>query len=87
MSEIEVVITDEYGIHARPAAILVQKAQELPCEILIVKGRKKADAKKLLAVMKLTALQGDTLLIKTSGEDEAAGLEAIVATLKEVGLT
>jgi phosphocarrier protein len=87
MVKAEVVIADEYGIHARPAGLLVKKAQELPSEITITKGSKTADAKKLFAVMKLAAKQGETLAITVEGPEEAADLEAVLAVLKETGLT
>ncbi|MDR2455970.1 MAG: HPr family phosphocarrier protein [Deltaproteobacteria bacterium] len=87
MRQTQVVIADEYGIHARPASIVVKKAQELSCEITIEKGIKTADAKRLLAVLQLSAEEGDTLTIITEGEDEESALEAIVTAFKETGLS
>jgi phosphocarrier protein len=86
MLKSKVVIADEYGIHARPAGLLVKKAQELPGEVTLAKGAKTADAKKLFAVMKLGAKQGEELVISCEGGDELAALEAILAVLKETAL-
>ena len=87
MRQTQVVIADEYGIHARPAGLLVKAAQELPCEVTIVKGSKTADAKKLFAVMKLAAKQGEELTISCDGPEEEAALDKVLAVLKESGLT
>ena len=87
MQRTQVIIADEYGIHARPASLVVKKAQELLCEITIEKGNKTADAKRLLAVLQLSAEEGDTLTIVTEGEEEESALEIIVGMFKETGLT
>ncbi len=34
----EVTVLNRYGIHARPAALLVKEAVRFPCEILIEKN-------------------------------------------------
>jgi phosphocarrier protein len=86
MLKSKVVIADECGIHARPAGILVKKAQGLPCQVTFVKGEKTADAKKLFAVMKLGVKQGEELEITCEGEDEKAALDTILSVLKETEL-
>ena len=48
----------------------------------IAKGPKKADLKKLFAVMGLGAKQGDELIIEAEGSDEAAAAASIEAFLK-----
>ena len=46
MKEFVYKITDEIGIHARPAGLLVKKASEFASEITIHLGEKEASAKK-----------------------------------------
>ena len=67
-------ITDPGGIHARPAGLLVRKAQEFPDEITLSKGEKTANLKKLLAVMGLGIRQGDTVTVTVEGEKQTADL-------------
>ena len=46
-------ITDAAGIHARPAGLLVKEAKKFESKISVAKGARKADLKKLFAVMGL----------------------------------
>ncbi len=83
MKEFSYIIKDEMGIHARPAGLLVKKASEFKSSITITKDSKRADAKKIFAIMSLGAKQGDTIAIEISGEDEDVALTALEGFIKE----
>ena len=51
MKTFEYTIKDELGIHARPAGLLVKKAASYASTIMIGKGEKSADAKRIFGVM------------------------------------
>jgi phosphocarrier protein len=71
MKSFEYTITDEIGIHARPAGILVKEAKNYQSTITIeTAGGKTADARKLMAIMALGVKHGDTVTIKAEGDDE-----------------
>ena len=55
MKEFTYTITDEQGIHARPAGLLVKEAAGFASAITIEKDGKKVDAKRILGVMGLGA--------------------------------
>ncbi len=63
------VITDENGIHARPAGMLVKLAKETPDRITVKNKEKSADATRLFALMALGAKKGDTLEFTVTGEN------------------
>lgn len=65
-------ITDEVGIHARPAGLLVKKVKELNCAVSISKGDKTVDASKLMAIMQLGVKNGDTVTLTFESNDEQA---------------
>ncbi len=75
MQEFTYVITDPLGIHARPAGMIVKKASEFSCDITLKTPTATADAKRIMAVMKLVAKQGTPLTVICVGSDEnlAAG--------------
>lgn len=77
MKEIKYVITDENGIHARPAGILVKKAKEFNSNIKITKVGKSADAKKLFNIMSLAIKQGDEIIVTIDGEDESVATQEL----------
>ena len=53
METFQYTITDEIGIHARPAGELAKLAKEFQSKITIKTETKQADAEKLMAVMAL----------------------------------
>lgn len=83
MKEIRHIINDPQGIHARPAGVLVKKAGEFTSKIMICKGEKEVDAKRILGVMSLGAKQGEELIFKIEGEDEQRAFEGLEEFLKE----
>ncbi len=83
MKEFTYTITDEAGIHARPAGMLAKKAAEFKSTVSIVKGEKKADTRRLMAMMALCIKCGETVTIQIDGEDEETAVEAIHAFLTE----
>lgn len=82
MKEFIYAITDEEGIHARPAGLLVKTAAGFKSKITIAKDGKEVDAKRIFGVMGLAAKKGQEITIKAEGEDEAEAIEAISEFLK-----
>lgn len=82
MKEFSYVITDELGIHARPAGLLVKEAGKFQSDIKIKKGEKAADAKRIFGIMGLAAKKGDEITLTADGEDEAEAIAAIEEFLK-----
>lgn len=74
------VITDEIGIHARPAGILVKMAKSFSSAVTITKGSKTVDTTKLMAVMSLGVKQGDEV---TVASDNEADLETVKKFFEE----
>lgn len=79
MKEFTYVITDEIGIHARPAGMLVKEAKAFSSAITLEANGKSADATKLMAVMSLGVKTGAEVVIKAEGDDE----EAAIARMEE----
>ena len=83
MRSITYVITDRVGIHARPAGIVVKTAQKYQSEILVHKGEKQADAKKLMQLMSLGVKGGEEISVTAEGPDEEEACAAMENVLKE----
>ncbi len=65
-----VTVLNRYGLHARPAAKLTQKANEFLCEIRLKKGNREVNGKSIMGVMLLAAPKGTELEIIADGSDE-----------------
>ena len=79
MKDFHYVIKDEVGIHARPAGLLVKEVKKFQSVVTVEKDGKKAEAKKLMALMGLGVKCGDEVVVEISGEDEASAYTAIKA--------
>ncbi len=80
-------ITDETGIHARPATLLVQAASKFDSDIQLEHNEKKVNLKSIMGVMSLGIGQNQDITIIAEGDDEKEAIEVIASTLKEQGLT
>ena len=81
MKEFTHVINDPLGLHARPAGMLVKACAGYASSVTITAPTGKADAKRLMAVMRLAAKQGMELTVSVDGADEekaAAELKAFL---------
>ena len=77
MKEFKYVVQDELGLHARPGGLLVKEAAKFKSAITLDSGAKKADAKRIMAVMSMGVKQGVEVTVTVDGEDEDAAFEAI----------
>lgn len=83
MLESRVLVTAKEGLHARPAAELVSKAQRYKCKVTIESAGRVADAKSILQVLSLGAGYGQESVIRTDGEDEDEALPSLISTVGE----
>lgn len=70
MKTFQYVITDEVGIHARPAGLLVKEAKAVQSKVMIEANGKSADCTKLMAVMGMGIKKGCEVTIHVEGADE-----------------
>jgi phosphocarrier protein len=77
MIEAEVIITNKLGLHARPAAQLVQTASTFDSDIVLIKENLEVNAKSIMGVMMLAAEMGATIIIRADGPDEKEAIKAV----------
>ena len=82
MKEIKYVITDPLGMHARPAGMLVKAVAPYASKITVTAPTGTADARRLMALMKLAAKQGMELTITIDGADEETAAAELKAFLE-----
>lgn len=82
MQTIHYVITDENGIHARPAGLFVKAASGFQSDIQIGKNGKTADAKRLFGVMGLGVKKQDEIVVTAEGPDEEQAAKELESFLK-----
>ena len=75
--EISLTLHNPAGLHMRPASLFVQTAARFRATIHVQAQGKQADATSIMSVLSLGARQGDTIVLRASGVDAQAVLEAI----------
>ncbi len=83
MTQKEVTISNNIGLHARPATFFIQKANSYKSLIWLEKEDRKINAKSLLGVLSLGIAKGMTVNIIADGQDESdavAGLTELIDT-------
>ncbi|MDR1784514.1 MAG: HPr family phosphocarrier protein [Endomicrobium sp.] len=77
MKEKIIIVSNKMGLHARPAAMLVQTTAKYSSAVKILKDDFEVDAKSIMGVMTLAAGHGSTLKFVADGPDENEVLTAI----------
>jgi len=72
---LDVLVRNEQGIHARPAAKLAQEAQKFVAGIKLVCGKQTVDAKSILDILTLAVPHGGEVYIEAEGQDAAQAVD------------
>lgn len=79
MRETTVVVVAKTGLHARPAAVVVEKVSCFDSVIRLSIGDRDANAKSLVSLLTLGASFGAEVTIRVDGPDEEAALSEILS--------
>jgi phosphocarrier protein len=78
MVERVVTIQNRAGIHARPAALLVQATKDFKSTIYFEKGNDRINGKSIMGIITLGAGYGTEIKIIAEGPDEKAAVDILV---------
>ena len=79
-------ITNETGIHARPATTLVNCCMEFNSDITLSALKNEVDFKSIMGVMSLGIYSGTVIEVRCNGVDEKEALDAISEKIVSLGL-
>ncbi|MDR3146110.1 MAG: HPr family phosphocarrier protein [Treponema sp.] len=78
MVEQTVKIQNRAGIHARPAALIVQTTKDFKSVIHLEKDNDRINAKSIMGIITLMASYGTEIRIIAEGEDEQMAVDTLV---------
>jgi multiphosphoryl transfer protein len=78
---IPIRIANPSGLHARPAAEIVELLFDLDAEVTIIAGDRRANAASITQLIALGASAGDAITVRASGDDAEAATEAVLRVL------
>ncbi|GAA1809312.1 HPr family phosphocarrier protein [Nesterenkonia flava] len=76
-----VTVGSSNGLHARPAKIFVEAAQNAGVPVTIAKGEKTVNAASILGVMSLGVEHGDDVVLTVDGDNAEQTLDALAELL------
>ncbi|MDY7029490.1 MAG: HPr family phosphocarrier protein [Spirochaetota bacterium] len=78
MTSKSVTIKNRAGIHARPAALIVNTANQYDSEIYLEKDSMRINSKSIMGIITLGASYKSEIMIIAEGPDESEAVDAIV---------
>ncbi len=78
MTQRDVTITNNIGLHARPATFFIQKANTFRSSVWIEKDDRRVNAKSLLGVLSMGIAKGMTVTLIADGQDESKAINDLV---------
>ena len=75
--EKKLIIQNEQGLHARPAAIFVQIANKYESDIVVKKGGQEVNGKSIMGLLTLAAEKGSRVYIRANGSDAREAMEEL----------
>lgn len=83
MYEVEIMVMNEQGLHARPASIVAKKASKFTSNITLIKDEKEFNAKSIINILSMAATKGDKIKIVANGDDEAKAVEELKIVIEK----
>ena len=74
----ETTVSNQVGLHARPATFFIQKANEFKSSVWVEKDDRRVNANSLLGVLSLGIVKGTAINLIADGPDEEAAINALV---------
>jgi phosphocarrier protein HPr len=78
MINVETVIKNKAGLHARPASLIAETAQKFESEVELEGNGNRVNAKSIIDIMLLAAENGSKINIYAKGNDEEKAVSAIL---------
>ena len=75
--EKKILIQNKLGLHARPAALFVQTANQYDADIDVIKDGEKVNGKSIMGIMTLAIGCGTEITLIATGPDAAEAVTAI----------
>ena len=77
-------VKNMFGLHARPARLIVDAAAKYKSNIYLAKNGEEVNAKSIMGILMLEASQGSELVLRIEGEDENEAMKDLEAVLKKI---
>lgn len=82
--EKEIKFRYKTGLHARPAAEFVKRAEKFNSKVFIILNEREINAKSIMGVMSLGIGQDDIITIKAIGNDSQEAVDSLIKFIENI---
>ncbi len=79
MTETDLLIRNQLGLHARACALFVKTAARFQSQVFVSRDDLEVNGKSIMGVMMLAAEEGSSIRVRADGPDEVAAIAALQA--------
>ncbi|PIE75129.1 MAG: HPr family phosphocarrier protein [Deltaproteobacteria bacterium] len=79
----ELIITNELGLHARPAAMIAKIARKAKAEIWLEKDGQKVDATSMIDILSIACQKDSKIVLEADSSDDELVFEEILKIIQE----
>ncbi|MFW5630625.1 MAG: HPr family phosphocarrier protein [Acetivibrio ethanolgignens] len=72
------IVNNPEGLHMRPAGVVAKEMGRFSCNVTIVFGDKRINAKSIITIISACIKRGAEVTFECDGEDEEAAMEKII---------
>jgi phosphotransferase system HPr (HPr) family protein len=83
IQETTLTVSNQLGLHARVATMMVQAMQNYTCQVTLVKDGVEVDARSVLGLLLLAATPGSELLVRAHGPDSGRAIQEISRLIQD----
>lgn len=84
MYQENIVIQNKTGLHARPASMLLELAQQFESEVMLYTGEEEINAKSIISILAGGVLSGSEVRLEVEGPDEVHAGKAVAELLNSL---
>ena len=78
MTQTDMMIRNQLGLHARACALFVKTAARFKSEVWVARDDLEVNGKSIMGVMMLAAEEGSTIRVRAEGADEHDAVAALL---------
>ena len=78
----QIIITNDLGLHARPAAMIAKLAQKAQSNVWIIKNGVKVDAASIIDILSLGCVKGTAVTFQTENINDLGVIDEIIGLIK-----
>lgn len=83
LSRRTLIIKNEEGLHARPAALFVKVAKKFEASVAVRRGSQRVNGKSIMGILMLGASKGSRITIEVDGDDANEALSELVDVVEQ----